>query len=87
MAGVFIWRGSTKTKRTKRVEERLRQALEMEHPDEMSEEDLKKSQTNEKPTTPTKQPSPSPRPDSRGGYMEPIKESRTFDELNIPKKS
>jgi len=86
MAGVFIWRGSQKTKRTKKVEERLRQALEMEHPDEMSEDDLKKNQTSEKQSSPTKQQPPSPRPDSRGGYMEPIKESRTFDDLNIPQK-
>jgi hypothetical protein len=35
LSGVFIWRGGKKTKRTERVEERLRRALEMddlEHP-------------------------------------------------------
>ena len=39
LSGVFIWRGGKKTKRTERVEERLRRALEMDdlehanHPD------------------------------------------------------
>jgi hypothetical protein len=30
LSGVFIWRGGKKTKRTERVEERLRRALEMD---------------------------------------------------------
>lgn len=30
LSGVFIWRGGKRTKRTERVEERLRRALEME---------------------------------------------------------
>lgn len=37
MAGVFIWWGGRKTKRTEEVQKRLRMALAMEHPTEASE--------------------------------------------------
>jgi hypothetical protein len=67
-AGVFIWRGGQKTKRTKEVKERLLMALATAHPDDVADDNLDRPKKASRVTEPTKSTA----------QMESIRESRSI---------